>query len=257
MIGSDKAADRLAGELPAALKNGEVRVVFLPLVRLWDQAPVSLEALLRWQHPVFGQVSGERIMALAGTTPLVDEIAPLVLAAAGRLLGSLPPTVKVSLNACLAEILSPAFLSEIEAFVRRRYLKPGRLLVEIDAATLGRDADRIAVFCDRLAALGVGKVVEHLRLADLPSCLATGASFAGVKIDPYLVGRIGADRHAEAEIGEIVAQAGAAGLMVSAVRVETEPQAAFLMACGCQFAQGWLFGPPRPDGHQPAMGPVH
>lgn len=51
---------------------------------------------------------------------------------------------------------------------------------------------------------------------------------------------------AAATVRAIIQLAHAHGMRVTAEGVETEVQAALLLAMGCDSAQGWLFGRPAP-----------
>ena len=257
MIGSDLATERLKADLTAALSSGDVHVVFQPIVRLWNHEPVCLEALVRWRHPHYGLIAAEPLLACAERASLLHQVSLLVLAAAGRALRSAPPAMQVAVNACAAELRSTHFLGALISTLGTLGLPPERFLVEIPLATLRALPEAVATMGEKMAAHGLRLVIEHVAASDLPQVLALQPLPMAVKIDVRLIGAIGLDRAAEAEIISIVTRAKSAGVAISAVGVETERQAAFLLNCDCPFAQGWLFGPPRLDGFTQQCPPVH
>ena len=69
---------------------------------------------------------------------------------------------------------------------------------------------------------------------------------ARVKLDRRLVAGLGTDGAGEGGLSATIAAARGLGLKVTATGGETAAQAAFLASCGCERAQGFLFGPPLP-----------
>jgi diguanylate cyclase (GGDEF)-like protein/PAS domain S-box-containing protein len=72
----ERAMERLELEsgLRHALDDGELRLVYQPLVTLDDGRVTGVEALLRWDHPIFGLVAPLRFVALAERNGLIIPI---------------------------------------------------------------------------------------------------------------------------------------------------------------------------------------
>ena len=71
--------DALRADLDGALDRGELRLVFQPVVDVVMHRTVSVEALLRWRHPLFGDVSPTEFVPLAEESPLITELGRWVL----------------------------------------------------------------------------------------------------------------------------------------------------------------------------------
>src|SRR5215207_1226692 len=68
-----------AAELSAAIRAGQMRTVYQPLVDMRTGRPIGAEALVRWEHPVDGLRTPEQFIALAEESGLITEIGALVL----------------------------------------------------------------------------------------------------------------------------------------------------------------------------------
>src|SRR5687767_5386280 len=69
----------LAAALPDALDRSEFSLVYQPLVNLADQRLTGVEALLRWQHPVLGELTPDSFITLAEETGIILPLGRWVL----------------------------------------------------------------------------------------------------------------------------------------------------------------------------------
>jgi EAL domain-containing protein (putative c-di-GMP-specific phosphodiesterase class I) len=56
---------RRAEELDAALREGQVEILFQPQFACGDGRLVGAEALSRWNHPRLGRIGAEALLAIA------------------------------------------------------------------------------------------------------------------------------------------------------------------------------------------------
>lgn len=84
--------------LRSAIANGELDVVYQPLVDLERRAVVGCEALLRWQSPEWGPVSPAEFIPVAEATGLIEPIGEWVLREAARTARTWPDDTVVAVN---------------------------------------------------------------------------------------------------------------------------------------------------------------
>jgi len=82
--------EQLRTDLDLALDQGQLRLVYQPVVDLALHRTVSVEALLRWRHPVYGEVSPAEFVPLAEESALITELGRWVLAEATATIAALP-----------------------------------------------------------------------------------------------------------------------------------------------------------------------
>lgn len=112
------AHDRLAlgSDLRRAVARGELRAVYQPIVALDTGAIVGAEALLRWRHPVRGDVPPSVFIPVAEETGTISEIGAWVLETAlGELRGLSGPDdvpFMLSVNLSPRELDDPGWCRE-------------------------------------------------------------------------------------------------------------------------------------------------
>jgi diguanylate cyclase (GGDEF)-like protein len=234
----------LEPELRRAVRAGEFVLAYQPIVELATGDAVSVEALLRWQHPTRGLLGPDAFLDAAIDAGLLGAIGATSLrracvdfAAATEELGGRPPSVAVNLSS--SELADRRVVSRVALALAESRLAPQRLTLEITEDVIIDATVRATI--DRLAALGVHLAIDDFGTGN-SSLRQLGAYPADVlKIDRSFVERLEHDERARAVTSAIVRLAGNLGLVTLAEGVETEGQARLLAGMGCQRAQGWLF----------------
>lgn len=249
-----QATDVLAleQELRAAIANREFEPYFQPLVRLSDSRTIGYEALIRWRHPERGILTPDKFLAVAEESGLMEAIDWQMyrLACAAAV-----PLVEdggfITLNISPLHFQNDDFDARLLALTAETGFNPAKLRIEVTEGTLLGDPEAVA------------KILDRLRVACVEAALddfGTGYSSLGyvqrfplkmIKIDRSFVDSLGGDRsqRSSAVVGAILALAHSLGIEVVAEGIETEAQRQALVAMGCVYGQGYLFGYPQPVGH--------
>jgi diguanylate cyclase (GGDEF)-like protein/PAS domain S-box-containing protein len=249
---------RLTNDLRAALKGGQFRLVFQPIVHLKTGKIHKAEALIRWQHPQRGLVSPLEFIPLAEASGLILDIGEWVFKEAARWAGrwrtECHPRFQVSVNQSPLE-----FQREGRGYerwfehLRETGLEGQALVVEITEGLL-LDASK-----------GVTDKLLQLRDAGIQVALddfGTGYSSLSylkkfdidyLKIDRSFTRNLAQDASDMALSEAIIVMAHKLQLEVIAEGVETPEQRDLLIAAGCDYGQGYLFARPMPGEEFDAM----
>ena len=98
----------------------------------------------------------------------------------------------------------------------------------------------------RLNAIGVSFALDDFGAGYAALSYLSKYPFRVLKLDRSLITAIGQESRALTVVAGIVEIAHRLGMTVVAEGVETEIQAALLVAAGCEAAQGYLFARPGP-----------
>jgi diguanylate cyclase (GGDEF)-like protein/PAS domain S-box-containing protein len=243
-----RALERLELEsgLRHALDDGELRLVYQPLVTLADGRLTGVEALLRWDHPVFGIVAPLRFVSLAERNGLIIPIGAWVLQEACHQLAAWgDDALSMSVNVSARQLGSTDLVKIVRAVLEESGIAPGRLCLEITETAMMADPGAIGETLSALKELGVRLAVDdfgvgHASLRQLRALLPVDT----LKIDKSFVDGIAKDADDAAIVEGVVRLAHSLGLQAVAEGVETAEQVAMLRAWSCQTGQGYHFARP-------------
>jgi EAL domain-containing protein (putative c-di-GMP-specific phosphodiesterase class I) len=233
----------LEPELRRASQAGEFVLVYQPIVELATGQAVSVEALLRWQHPTRGLLGPDAFLDAVIDAGLLGSIGASSLRTAcsdvAGVTDRLGGLASVAVNLSSSELADRRVVSRVSSALAGSGLAPQRLTLEITEDVIIDDAVRATI--DQLSELDVHLAIDDFGTGN-SSLRQLGAYPADVlKIDRSFVERLEHDERARAVTSAIVRLAGNLGLVTLAEGVETEGQARLLAGMGCERAQGWLF----------------
>lgn len=244
----------LEADLKRAIANGDMDVVFQPIMRLKTGTVAGFEALLRWAHPAKGAIEPADFIAHSEQTGSILELGRFALEQAMIELARwqkhfpLDPPLIASVNLSKRQLQDGEFESTLSRFLSSGSIAPATLKLELTETAVG-NVDDAAARLARLKAMGAGLAIDDFgtglsalsQLKDLP--------FDTLKIDKSFLARsIDGSGDGASILRSIVNLAHELKMTVVAEGVETARDAHWLREIGCEFAQGYYFSPPLPRG---------
>ena len=240
-----------AAELAAAIRDGEMRTVYQPLIDMRTGRPIGAEALVRWQHPVDGLRSPDQFIGLAEDSGLITEIGAAGAQRRlppGRPLGRRdarphgPPGHGEPVGAPGRPTTRSS--SRSRAALDASGLEPHRLVLEITETVLMHDRDAAAATLWQLKGLGVRIAIDDFGTGYSSLAYLRRFPIDMLKVAREFVDGLGRDAHDDVITRAIVELANTLGLLTVAEGIETTQQSETLAALGCDIAQGYLFSRP-------------
>jgi EAL domain-containing protein (putative c-di-GMP-specific phosphodiesterase class I) len=264
---------KLASALPAAMREGQIFLVYQPLIDLKTETVIGCEALARWKHPELGMVSPMQFIAIAEETGLIGELGLYILhRAIMDFAAAIPEFVSknltLSVNLSFGQFAEDEFVESIRGALDVTGFPPERLELELTESMLALEPERASETTRSLAALGCKLAIDDFGTGY--SSLAQLRRFPVdyLKIDRSFVIDLESGEGPQAVVRAAIAMAHSLGMAIIAEGVETPQQAEFLRGAGAEVVQGYLYGKPMPiedfaamvgpsTQPQPAVRPTH
>ncbi|MGR3776145.1 putative bifunctional diguanylate cyclase/phosphodiesterase [Bacillus paramycoides] len=239
---------RIEKDLPLALANKEFFLVYQPQIDITTNKVIGAEALIRWKHPLLGEISPCEFVPIVEETPQVIPLGHWVLRESCRQL-KLWQTLgykdlKMSVNLSAKEFQQDQLLENIAHILKDVGVDPKYVTLEL--------TERIAMIDEKETLLRLKQLKEYgiqTSIDDFGTGYSSLAYLSIFPIDTLKVPREFtqlADHRAEerAIVSTILSLANTLNLSVIAEGIETEKQLKFLQKNNCRYMQGYYFSKP-------------
>ncbi len=239
----------LLGRLDSAISQGELWVAYQPKLDLQTKHICGAEALVRWLHPVRGELSPDQFVSLAEEQGCIGNLTSFVMSEA------IEVAAKINAHGIRFEVavnLSPRVADEVviddlvKTLLEKHNLDPALLTFEVTETAAMASDDKFIGLLARLRAIGANISVDDY---------GTGLSTLGylkaipateIKIDKSFVRFIDQNQSDRVMVKSTVEMAHSLGRKVVAEGVETVEALNCLIDLGCDKAQGYFIAKPMP-----------
>ncbi|MBB3677008.1 diguanylate cyclase (GGDEF)-like protein/PAS domain S-box-containing protein [Modestobacter versicolor] len=236
--------EALRADLAEALRADQLHLVYQPVVDLALHRTVSVEALLRWQHPVYGAVSPVEFIPLAEESSLITEIGRWVLVHATATVVALPhPDLGVAVNVSARHVRSGELVDDVLSALEASGLPASRLVLEITESVL-LDDEHVVADLELLRRLGVRIAVDDFGTGWSSLAYLVGLPIDVLKMDRQFLADVETDPQRRALCASVLHLGNSLGLAVVVEGVETQAELHLLRDMGHRFIQGYLLARP-------------
>lgn len=239
----------MASRLRQALHNGELTVVYQPIVSLTTREVLKFEALLRWTHPEYGIVSPLKFIPLAERVGLIVPFGQWVLEQACRQLHEWDAhfpncRLQICVNVSPIQVLEPTFVERVINTTETAGIDAGRLEIEITESTIMENSSTTVSLLQTLRQSGIRISIDDFGTGYSSLAQLHRFQFDSLKIDRSFIRELLTEGYADLLVQTVLLLANSVGLDVIAEGIETQEEANRLVTLGCGVGQGYLFGKP-------------
>jgi diguanylate cyclase (GGDEF)-like protein/PAS domain S-box-containing protein len=236
-------------DLARAVREGQFRLHYQPVVDARTLRIVGVEALLRWQHPVRGLLLPPRFMDVLEESEYIRPIGEWVLREAATQVAQwrrgFDMPLRLSLNVSARQLMPGGNFGDVVMKTLNEVgLSPSALELELTETTIVRDIELATKMLGDIRESGVGIAIDDFGTGYNSLSYLKHFPVTALKIDRSFVRELGVDAFDEAISFAVAAMGRALRIRVVAEGVETRKQLQTLYAFGCNELQGNYFSPP-------------
>ncbi|MDC3417596.1 putative bifunctional diguanylate cyclase/phosphodiesterase [Aquibacillus salsiterrae] len=230
-----------------ALENHQMHLEFQPQIDLKTRNIVGIEALLRWEHPLLGNITPEEFIPIAENTGLIYKIGKWVLRTAcahnkAWQLNGYPP-ITIAVNLSPLQFKDPNFVSDVDNILLETELAPQYLELEITERHM-QNIDLSRQVITTLKDLGVSISIDDFGTGYSSLSVLHQLPIDRMKIDQAFINDFHKNEKTSGLVKTITEMGRNLNFELVAEGIESEEQVTILKEYGCHIGQGYLFSYP-------------
>nr|WP_298928752.1 EAL domain-containing protein [uncultured Erythrobacter sp.] len=234
-------------ELRAAIQREELSIFFQPIVDLETGKIRTFEALIRWFHPVKGELRPDEFIPVAEETGVIVTLGNWITAQAARVAATWPEDVTLAVNLSPLQIRAPGAALGIRNALREAGLDPHRLELEVTESLFIEDNHATSSFIEELSEIGVKFALDDFGTGYSSLGYINNYPFNKIKVDRSFVSGKNVGRKSDAIIRAVAEMGSTLEMEIVAEGLETIDQVQAVRQAGCTLGQGFYFSRAVPD----------
>ncbi len=237
----------MLSDLRRAIQEDHLQLHYQPKVDVGASTVVGVEALLRWNHPEWGEVSPAEFVPIAESTGLIGPLTMWVLDHCGdqcRTWVDSGTDLGVSANISARNLYDPS-LVRLLTRVLERGVPDGRLTLELTETQMVEDLPMARQLLRRIRDMGIRLSIDDFGTGYSSLAYLNGLPLDELKIDRSFCGDPGGSRSTRI-VQSIIGLGHDLGLQVVAEGVESSDAWDWLADLGCDEVQGHHVSVARP-----------
>ncbi len=234
-------------ELRRGITRKEFYLDFQPVISVKDHSVIGMEALVRWKHPIRGNVPPLEFIPLAEECGLIVPLGDFVLEDSMRKLQGwlkINPNIYVAINVSTIQFMTHNFIERIKELMDKYTIPSRNLVIEVTESVFISEASHIVNILKVLQDMGI-----RVSLDDFGTCYSSLSYLKKIPLDNLKIDRdflldVLEDPVSDAILKSIITLAQNLKLTVTAEGVETKEQLSLLEKYDCTSLQGFYFSRP-------------
>ena len=239
---------RLASDLQAAIEQNELQLFHQPQIDLQRNEIKGSEVLLRWQHPVIGNIAPDEFVAVAENTGLINRLSNWVFDMSCQHMSRLKEMGlnqhTISVNFSAFDVMLESFVASLVSKLNEYGLSADSFILELTETVSVTDTRRFDLNLLELRELGFHIAMDDFGTGYSSLTYVSRHPFNELKIDREFVMDLSDSAKHQSIVKATVNMAAGLNLTVVAEGIEDKRSLTMLQSFGCAYGQGYLFAKP-------------
>ena len=249
--GADEGPGRieLLTDLATATGTDQIHLEYQPKVDISSGRLTMVEALVRWRHPIYGNVPPGWFMPQAEQTDLISDLTDRIIDLAAQQIRDwleVGISMPVAVNVSARNLHDLRFPQRVCATLEQHGLSGDLLEVEVTENSVMEDPSRSATVLGDLRDLGITVAIDDFGTGYSSLSTLRDLTLDRVKIDRSFVTNLATDRGGLTIARSVIELAHNLSMSTVAEGVETSEVFHILRELGCDEVQGYLISRPQP-----------
>lgn len=232
----------------ASLADGQLFLVYQPIVDSYTRKVTKIEALCRWKHPELGFIPPPTFIDVLeeseNMNKLFEWIVNNVIQEATYLTSIGRRDVVISVNLSPSQLVDDRALELLVNQLEMHKISPNRIELEITETTLITNFKQAKAWIEMAASIGFRVAIDDFGAGYSSLSYLASFNYNTVKLDRSLLDKIDVDTRQQRIVGSLTQMIHSFSVPVVAEGAETQEQFEQLGKLGCDFIQGYFISKP-------------
>lgn len=226
-------------------------LVFQPRQLVVSKRLLGVEALLRWQHPVYGEINATNIIKLAEKRRIIDHfslyIINLALVEFKQLCNNYAgqPQLTLSVNITPLSLKHPEFLKGLIGLCNEHSIATSQLILDFpEHLVVASDAEKLIDKLSEYRQAGFKLALDDFGTAEATAPIIERLHLHELKVDVQVISAVSQSKEAELLAKAALRLAAHAGILTTAEGVENAATQALIAELGFDIMQGYALCKP-------------
>ncbi|MGV3582877.1 MAG: EAL domain-containing protein [Methylophilus sp.] len=237
----------LASELKKSIQNNELMLYVQPKINLKTKMVASVEALIRWKHPVRGMVFPDQFIPFAEQTGLVRDITLWMIEEASKVSAQWIEkgvNIPIAVNISARDLIDSDFPNKVTDILNRTGSNTSLISLEVTESSIMDDPHRAKQTLLHLSEMGIKLAIDDFGTGYSSLSYLKELPVSELKIDKSFVMHIEDNLNDRIIVSSTIELAHNMGLHVVAEGVENIEVWKFLEGMNCDYGQGYFMSKP-------------
>lgn len=241
----------IKSEFYSALKDGQLSLVYQPIVDSFNGKLVKLEALSRWMHPTLGFIRPDIFIEVIEETTFIESLSEWLIENAAKKVRELDALglneVVVSINISGAQVTNIKSIEQLKTLCELHDVAFERIELEITETSLIEDFKKAQAWIQEVCNLGFRIAIDDFGTGYSSLSYLTAFPFDCVKLDRSLLLDVEENERSRNIVDSVTTMIHSMGVPVVAEGIETASHLEVIKTLGCDYVQGYYFSRPLAD----------